>query len=184
MSIIQDKLPSDFLRSNGSMDSNFGGGMIMFSHLPPVSSFTRLSAHSVMPHLPSPEDLILKKERNSPDCSLDSHGGLMTSAGLDGYVHTMGIKQEKMSEQDYHFPLYPGVLGKSAELLEVTVSNNQGLLLHDYNMANVSTGGGKSRGGVSNWSALLSQVYYVGFWPCNPVFVGLAHGSLFLFFLI
>lgn len=181
MSIIQDKLPSDFLRSNGSMDSNFGGGMIMFSHLPPVSSFTRLSAHSVMPHLPSPEDLILKKERNSPDCSLDSHGGLMTGAGLDGYVHTMGIKQEKMSEQDYHFPLYPGVLGKSAELLEVTVSNNQGLLVHDYNMANVSTGGGKSRGGASNWSALLSQVYYVGFWPCNPIFVGLARGSLLFF---
>lgn len=146
MNIIQDKLPSDFLRSNGNMDSNFGGGMIMFSHLPPVSSFTRLSAHSVVPHLPSAEDLILKKERNSPDCSLDSQGGLMASAGLDGYVHTMGIKQEKLSEQDYHFPLYPGVLGKSAELLEVTVGNNQSLLVHDLNVANVSVDGGKSPG--------------------------------------
>lgn len=171
MSIIQDKLPNDFLRSNGSMDSNFGGGMIMFSHLPPVSSFTRLSAHSVMPHLPSPEDLILKKERNSPDCSLDSQGGLMASAGLDGYVHTMGIKQEKLSEQDYHYPLYPGVLGKSAELLEVTVGNNQSLLVHDLNMANVSVSGVKSQGGVSirrkKWGWYLAVFFFITPHPKN-----------------
>lgn len=143
MSIIQDKLASDFLRSNGSMDSNFGASMIMFSHLPPVTSFTRLAAHSVMQDLQPPPDMILKKERDSPDCSLGSHGGRMMSAGLEDYVHGMGIKQEKLSEQDYHLPLYPGVLGKSTELLEVTVSNNQSLLVHDLNMGNVSAADGK-----------------------------------------
>lgn len=138
MSIIQDKLGNEYLRSNGSMDSNFGPGMIMFSHLPPVTSFTRLAAHSVMQDLP-PQEMILKKERDSPDCSMGTLGGRMGCAGVGDYVHTMGIKQEKMSEHDYRLPVYPGGLGKSTELLEVTVSNNQSLLVHDLNMGNVST---------------------------------------------
>jgi len=138
MNIIQDKLGNEYLRSNGSMDSNFGSGMLMFSHLPPVTSFTRLAAHSVMQDLP-PQEVILKKERDSPDCSMGYQGGRMGCAGLGDYVHTMGIKQEKLSEHDYRLPVYPGGLGKSTELLEVTVSNNQGLLVHDPNMGNVST---------------------------------------------
>lgn len=141
MSIIQDKLGSEFLRSNGSMDSNFGPGMIMFSHLPPVTSFTRLTAHSVMQDLP-PQDMILKKERDSPDCSMGTQGGRMGCGGVGDYVHTMGIKQEKLSEQDYRLPIYPGGLGKSTELLEVTVSNNHSLLAHDLNVGNVSNGYG------------------------------------------
>ncbi|XP_015230265.1 PREDICTED: zinc finger protein 281-like, partial [Cyprinodon variegatus] len=131
MNIIQDKLGNEFLRSNGSMDSNFGAGMIMFSHLPPVTSFTRLSAHSVMQELP-PQDLILKKERESPDCSMGSQGCLQ---GGD-FVHAMGIKQEKQSEHDYRLPLYPGGLGKSGEL--VTVGNDQKLLVCDLNIGNLS----------------------------------------------
>lgn len=62
----------------------------------------------------------------------------MACAGVGDYVHAMGIKQEKLSEHDYRLPLYPGGLGKSTELLEVTVSNNQNLLVHDLNMGNVS----------------------------------------------
>ncbi|XP_051243843.1 zinc finger protein 281 isoform X2 [Dicentrarchus labrax] len=137
MSIIQDKLGNEFLRSNGSMDSNFGPGMIMFSHLPPVTSFTRLAAHSVMQDLP-PHEMILKKERDSPDCSMGDQGGRMGCAGVGDYVHAMGIKQEKLSEHDYRLPVYPGGLGKSTELLEVTVSNNQSLMVHDLNMGNQS----------------------------------------------
>lgn len=125
------------------MDSNFGPGMIMFSHLPPVTSFTRLAAHSVMQDLP-PQDMILKKERDSPDCSMSAQGGRMGCMEVGDYVHAMGIKQEKLSEQDYHLPVYPGGLGKSTELLEVTVSNNQGLLVQDLNMGNVSTAEGNS----------------------------------------
>ncbi|KAK1877043.1 Zinc finger protein 281 [Dissostichus eleginoides] len=142
MNIVQDKLGNEYLRSNQSMDSNFGPGMLMFSHLPPVTSFTRLAAHSVMQDLPS-QEMILKKERDSPDCSMGSQGGHMRCAGVGDYVHAMGIKQEKMSEHDYRLPVYPGGLGKSTELLEVTVSNNQSLLVHDLNMGNLPSQLGK-----------------------------------------
>uniref|UniRef100_A0A8C6UTG5 Zinc finger protein 281 n=1 Tax=Neogobius melanostomus TaxID=47308 RepID=A0A8C6UTG5_9GOBI len=126
MSLIQDKLGNEYLRSNGGMDSNFGAGMIMFSHLPPVTSFTRLAAQTVMQDLP-PQEMILKKERESPDCS-------------------MGL-QEKISEHDYRLPLYPGALGKSAELLEVSVGNNQGLMVHDLNMGSLPSQLGKEPSG-------------------------------------
>ncbi|KAM9843399.1 zinc finger protein 281 [Aulostomus maculatus] len=142
MSIIQDKIGNEFLRSNGSMDSNFGHSMIMFSHLPPVTSFTRLAAQSVMQDLP-PQEMILKKERDSPDCSMGAQGGSLGCGGVGDYVHSMGIKQEKLSEHDYRLPLYPGGLGKSTELLEVTVGNNQNLLVHDLNMGNLPSQFGK-----------------------------------------
>lgn len=134
MSIIQDKLGNDFLRSNGSMDSNFSPGMIMFSHLPPVTSFTRLATQSVMQDLPGPHEMILKKERDSPDCSM---GGLGGYGGVGDYVHAMDIKQEKMTEHDYRLPLYPGGPGKSTELLEVSMGNHQNLLVHDLSLGNV-----------------------------------------------
>lgn len=158
MNIIHDKLGNEFLRSNGSMDSNFSpAGMIMFSHLPPVTSFTRLAAHSVMQDLP-PQEMIMKKERDSPDCSMGTQGGRMGCEGVGDYVHAMGIKQEKLSEHDYRLPVYPGGLGKSTELLEVTVSNNQGLLVHDLNMGNVSTTERKWCGGRPDGRAVLSNV--------------------------
>ncbi|XP_072299011.1 zinc finger protein 281-like [Eucyclogobius newberryi] len=141
MSLIQDKLGNEFLRSNGSMDSNYGAGMIMFSHLPPVTSFTRLAAQTVMQDMPPPE-MILKKERDSPDCSMGLQNN-MNCSGVGDYIHSMGIKQEKMSEHDYRLPLYPGALGKSAELLEVTVGSSQGLMVHDLNMANLPSQLGK-----------------------------------------
>lgn len=125
--MIQDKIGNEFLR-NGGMDPNFAPGMLMFSHLPPVTSFTRL--HSV-----GPQEMILKKERDSPDCS----GGAFPGAG--DYVHALGIKQEKMSEHDYRLPLYPGGLAKTTELLEVAVSNPN-LLVHEVNAASVSTAPG------------------------------------------
>lgn len=146
MSLIQDKLGNEFLRSNGGMDSNFGAGMIMFSHLPPVTSFTRLAAQTVMQDLP-PQEMILKKERDSPDCSMGLQGGGMGCAGVADYVHSMGIKQEKISEHDYRLPLYPGALGKSGELLEVSVGNSQGLMVHDLNMGSLPTQLGKEPSG-------------------------------------
>ncbi|KAM4598520.1 zinc finger protein 281 [Polymixia lowei] len=143
MSIIQDKLGNEFLRSNGGMDANFGPGMVMFSHLPPVTSFTRLAAQSVMQDLPQ-QGMILKKERDSPDCGGGAApgGGLGCGAAGD-YVHAMGIKQEKMTEHDYRLPLYPGVPGKSSELLEVSTGNHLGLLVHDLSTGNLPVRLGK-----------------------------------------
>ncbi|KAJ8389947.1 hypothetical protein AAFF_G00112320 [Aldrovandia affinis] len=123
MSIIQDKLGNEFLR-NGGMEPNFAPGMIMFSHLPPVTSFTRIAAQSVLQDLP-PQEMVLKKERDSPDCSSD-------------YAYAMGIKQEKVTEHDYRLPLYPGSMGKSADLLEASLSNHQNLLVHDLSLGNLS----------------------------------------------
>lgn len=154
MSLIQDKLGNEFLRSNGAMDSNFPpASMLMFSHLPPVTSFTRLASQSVMADLP--QEMILKKERDSPD-----HG-----AG-SSFLHGMGIKQEKLSELDYRLPLYgapsavghhvtvavgnntvaqgggAGVGGKgtgSMDMLDMSLGNQQNMLLHDLSLSNVST---------------------------------------------
>uniref|UniRef100_A0A671NZX2 Zinc finger protein 281a n=1 Tax=Sinocyclocheilus anshuiensis TaxID=1608454 RepID=A0A671NZX2_9TELE len=132
MSLIQDKLGNEFLRSNGGMEPGFGPGMLMFSHLPPVTSFTRLASQTVMADL-QPHEMILKKERDSPDCG----GGGMN------YVHAMGIKQEKVSEHDYRLPLYPGGgagtgVRCGGELLEVSLGNHQNLVVHDLSLGNVS----------------------------------------------
>lgn len=128
MSIIQDKLGNEFLR-NGSMDPNFAPSMIMFSHLPPVTSFTRLTSQPVVTDLP--QEMVLKKERDSPE-----HGG--------GFLHSMGIKQEKFNELDYRIPLYgtgPGTGGgKSSDMLDISLGSHQNMLLHDVNINNVSSG--------------------------------------------
>ncbi|XP_018620043.1 zinc finger protein 281-like isoform X1 [Scleropages formosus] len=123
MSIIQDKIGNEFLR-NGAMEPNFAQGMIMFSHLPPVTSFTRLAAQSALhdPSLPlplPPQDVVLKKERDSPEC------------GTGGYAHAAAIKQEKVTEHDYRLPLYPGAV-------EVSLSGHQNLLVHDLSLGNLS----------------------------------------------
>lgn len=133
MSIIQDKLGNEFLQSNGGMDPNFTPGMLMFSHLPPVTSFTRLASQSVMVGN-QPQEIILKKERDSPP-----------QAG--SFLHGMGIKQEQMSELDYRVPLYGGGglggscgggggMRKGNEMLEMQFGgghhhNHQNMLLHD-----------------------------------------------------
>ncbi|XP_028821095.1 zinc finger protein 281b isoform X2 [Denticeps clupeoides] len=124
MSIIQDKIGNEFLR-NGGMDPNFPPSMIMFSHLPPVTSFTRLATQSVMTDLP--QEMILKKERDSPD-----HGG--------AFLHSMGIKQEKMTELDYRLPLYgggpAGQGAKSVDMLDMSLGGHQNMLLHDLSHSN------------------------------------------------
>lgn len=165
MSLIQDKLGNEFLRSNGSMDPNFAPtSMLMFSHLPPVTSFTRLASQSVMAdHLTSPQDMILKRERDSPD-----HGGA-------GFLHGMGIKQEKLSELDYRLPIYApppppppatvshhitgavssthtglaqggglagSVVGAKSvtgmDMLDLSQGSHQNMLLHDISLTNFS----------------------------------------------
>ncbi|XP_076856297.1 zinc finger protein 281b [Brachyhypopomus gauderio] len=127
MSIIQDKLGNEFLR-NGGMDPNFPPSMIMFSHLPPVTSFARLTSQSVVADLP--QEMILKKERDSPE-----HGA--------GFLHSMGIKQEKLSEFDYRLPLYgagpetaSGGGGKCTDMLDVSMGNHTNMLLHDIGLSN------------------------------------------------
>ncbi|XP_063079079.1 zinc finger protein 281 isoform X3 [Engraulis encrasicolus] len=139
MSLMQDKLGGEFLRPNGSMDGGFSTSMLMFSHLPPVTSFTRLAAQSVMADLPPQEMMSLKKERESPDCGgggggmsliggMGGGGGNMGMGGIGGglggimggvgdYVHAMGIKQEKVPEHDYRLPLYPGGGGGGGGLM-------------------------------------------------------------------
>ncbi len=151
MSLIQDKFGNEFLRSNGGMEPGFGPGMLMFSHLPPVTSFTRLASQTVMADL-QPHEMILKKERDSPDCGGGglSAGGMGCGGGIGGmmgsmgdYVHAMGIKQEKVSEHDYRLPLYPGGgvgtgVRSGEELLEVSLGNHQNLVAHDLSLGNVS----------------------------------------------
>ncbi|KAL4617755.1 zinc finger protein 281 [Arapaima gigas] len=125
MSIIQDKLSSEFLR-NGGMEPNFAPGMLMFSHLPPVASFTRLTAQSSL-HDP-PQEVVLKKERDSPD----------RIGGGGSFVHAMGIKQEKLTEPDYRMPLYGGGMGRGTDLLEMSLGGHQNLLVHDLSLSNLS----------------------------------------------
>lgn len=126
MSIIQDKLGNEFLR-NGSMDPNYAPSMIMLSHLPPVTSFTRLTSQPVVTDLP--QEMVLKKERDSPE-----HGG--------SFLHSMGIKQEKFNELDYRVPLYGTGLGtgggKSSDMLDISLGSHQNMLLHDVNINSVS----------------------------------------------
>ncbi|XP_051925337.1 zinc finger protein 281-like [Hippocampus zosterae] len=138
MSIIQDKIGNEFLR-NGGMDPNFAPGMLMFSHLPPVTSFTRLTSQSVMGDLP--QEMVLKKERDSPP----EH----QSAGAGGFLHSMGIKQERLSELDYRMPLYGGGVpmncagaGKSGgDVPDMSYGNHHqnhhNMLLHDLGQSNV-----------------------------------------------
>ncbi|KAG7334755.1 hypothetical protein KOW79_001351 [Hemibagrus wyckioides] len=153
MSLIQDKLGSEFLRPGGGMEASFSTGMLMFSHLPPVTSFTRLAGQSVMAEL-QPHDFVLKKERHSPDCdsSGGAGGGLVSGAGMmpgmGDYMPAMGIKQEKVSELDYRQPMYPsdGERG-GTEMLEMTLSNHQNLLIHDLSMGNLSGRLGKDSSG-------------------------------------
>ncbi|XP_034046235.1 zinc finger protein 281 [Thalassophryne amazonica] len=140
MSIVHDKIGSEFLRASGSMDSSFGPGMIMFSHLPPVASFTRLAAHTVVQEF-APQEVILKKERASPDCSGGTQGGTLASAGVGDYINPIGIKQEKLSEHDCRLPLYPAGPGKNTELFHVTV--NQSVLVQDLCMGNLPSHLGK-----------------------------------------
>lgn len=152
MSLIQDKLGNEFLRSNGGMEPGFGASMLMFSHLPPVTSFTRLASQTVMAEL-QPHEMILKKERDSPDCGAGgglNTGGMVAGGGIGGmmgnvgdYVHAMGIKQEKVSEHDYRLPLYPGTgtgagVRSGGELLEVSLGNHQNLVVHDLSLGNLS----------------------------------------------
>ncbi|XP_077481803.1 zinc finger protein 281b isoform X2 [Stigmatopora argus] len=145
MSIIQDKIGNEFLR-NGGMDPNFAPGMLMFSHLPPVTSFTRLASQSVMGELP--QDMVLKKERDSPP---DHQGAGVASAG--GFLHSMGIKQERLSELDYRMPLYGGGNGgvaamscagagkSAADMPDMSYANHHqnhhNMLLHDLSHSNV-----------------------------------------------
>nr|XP_043870409.1 zinc finger protein 281b isoform X2 [Solea senegalensis] len=145
MSIIQDKLGNEFLR-NGGMDPNFAPGMLMFSHLPPVTSFTRLASQSVMGELP--QEMILKKERDSPP----DHQGV-AAANTGGFLHSMGIKQERLTELDYRMPLYGGGggvgvnctgggAGKSGtDMVDMSFGNHhqnhQSMLLHDLSLSNV-----------------------------------------------
>lgn len=124
------------------MEAGFSPGMLMFSHLPPVTSFTRLTGQSVMAEL-QPHELVLKKERHSPECDVSGGGGLVSGGGMmpgtGDYMPAMGIKQEKVSELDYRQPMYPNDGGRGGtEMLEMTLSNHQNLLVHDLSMGNVS----------------------------------------------
>ncbi|XP_063815914.1 zinc finger protein 281 isoform X2 [Pseudophryne corroboree] len=91
------------------MEPTFPPGMLMFSHLPPVTTFARLGSDLLPPPpmLPGPGDMILKKEPGSPPHPAD-------------YLHGLtGIKQEKIGEHEqYH---YYGE--RQAEILEVTVGS-------------------------------------------------------------
>ncbi|XP_007899599.2 zinc finger protein 281 [Callorhinchus milii] len=87
MSIIRDKLGNEFLR-NGGMEPNFPSSMIMFSHLPPITNFSNLAAHSVPSTIP--QELILKKDPDSPTEKYPSE-----------YMQPISdVKEKKFSSQD------------------------------------------------------------------------------------
>uniref|UniRef100_A0A8C5QA92 Zinc finger protein 281 n=1 Tax=Leptobrachium leishanense TaxID=445787 RepID=A0A8C5QA92_9ANUR len=96
-----------------SMEPTFPPSMIMFSHLPPVTSFPRLSSellpppHLPPPSFPGPGDMILKKE----PCSPPQPGDFLQSL--------TGIKQEKLGDLD-HYRFYSD---RPAEIVEVTVGS-------------------------------------------------------------
>ncbi|XP_059813324.1 zinc finger protein 281-like isoform X1 [Hypanus sabinus] len=87
MSIVHDKLGNEFLR-NGGMEPNLSSGMIMFSHLPPITNISSLAAHSVIPSVP--QDLILKKDPDAPTEKYSSE-----------YVQPLSdVKEKKFSAHD------------------------------------------------------------------------------------
>ncbi|XP_043911274.1 zinc finger protein 281 [Protopterus annectens] len=118
MNIIQDKLGNEFLRSSG-MEHNFPHGMLMFSHLPPVNSFNRLSAQPVLPD--APQNIIFKKEPHSPPERTSS----------DFMQSMVGIKQEKICDQDL-FRFY-GSTDKNPGIAGVTVSS-QNMFVQDLSL--------------------------------------------------
>ncbi|KAM5136003.1 zinc finger protein 281 [Mantella aurantiaca] len=91
------------------MEPTFPPSMLMFSHLPPVTTFARLGSDLLPPPppphiLPCPGDMILKKEPGSPPTA--------------DFLHGLGaIKQEKIGEHEQY--QYYGQ--RPAEILEVTV---------------------------------------------------------------
>jgi len=173
MSIVQDKLGNEFLRNSG-MDPNFAPGMLMFSHLPPVTSFTRLASPSALGEPPPHHEMVLKKERDSPPDHPGANGG---------FLHSMGIKQERLSELDYRMPVYAssaggcGAGGGGKDMLEISFGNNlhhphhhnhhQGMLLHDLSLANVRPlepvrmrrGEGRGGAGDPRQSPVVSSLY-------------------------
>lgn len=93
-----------------------------------------------------PQEMILKKERDSPP---ENQGN---AANTGGFLHSMGIKQERLSDLDYRMPLYGGSggvgmncvgggAGKSVDMPEMSFSNHhqnhQNMLLHDLSLGNV-----------------------------------------------
>lgn len=114
MSIVHDKLGNEFLR-NGGMEPNFSSGMIMFSHLPPITNFSSLAAHSVTPSVP--QDLILKKDPDAPVEKYPSEYGQPIS----------DVKEKKFSAHD-------GFLFFKNKLLEEEEMNRgQSILTHNLN---------------------------------------------------
>ena len=154
------------------MDPNFAPGMLMFSHLPPVTSFTRLASQSVMGELP--QEMTLKKERDSPQ----DHQGA-TTANTGGFLHSMGIKQERLSELDFRMPLYGGSgavgmncagggTGKSVtDMPDLSFGNHhqnhQSMLLHDLSLNNVRSLGEPVRRGLVLLIAVSHNVVLI-FW--------------------
>ncbi|XP_069760679.1 zinc finger protein 281b [Narcine bancroftii] len=119
MSIVHDKLGNEFLR-NGGMEPNFSSGMIMFSHLPPITNFSSLATHSVTSSVP--QDLILKKDPDAPAEKYPSE-----------YVQPISdIKEKKFSAHD-------GFLFFKNKLLEEEeMGRGQSILTHNLNHTGVS----------------------------------------------
>ncbi|XP_073428831.1 zinc finger protein 281 isoform X1 [Dendrobates tinctorius] len=99
------------------MEPTFPPSMLMFSHLPPVTTFARLGSELLPPPppppppalLPAPGDMILKKEPGSPP-----------PHPADFLQSLTGIKQEKMVEHEQYHPYYRQ---RQAEIVEVTVGS-------------------------------------------------------------
>ncbi|KAG8566451.1 hypothetical protein GDO81_013257 [Engystomops pustulosus] len=97
------------------MEPTFPPSMLMFSHLPPVTTFARLGSELLPPPpppptlLPAPGDMILKKEPGSPP-----------PHPADFLQSLTGIKQEKFGEHEQYHHYYGE---RQAEIVEVTVGS-------------------------------------------------------------
>ncbi|KAM3923742.1 zinc finger protein 281 [Leptodactylus fuscus] len=99
------------------MEPTFPPSMLMFSHLPPVTTFARLGSELLPPPPPpppppllqTPADMILKKEPGSPPVHT-----------ADFLQSLTGIKQEKLGEHEQYHQYYGE---RQTEIVEVTVGS-------------------------------------------------------------
>ncbi|XP_068120441.1 zinc finger protein 281 isoform X2 [Hyperolius riggenbachi] len=114
------------------MEPTFPPSMLMFSHLPPVTTFARLGSDLLPPPpppamLPGPGDMILKKEPGSPPTTADFLHGLSA------------IKQEKIAEHEHYHHHHHYYGERQADIVQVTVGSPG--LIPDLGLSRESYGG-------------------------------------------
>nr|XP_033774587.1 zinc finger protein 281 isoform X2 [Geotrypetes seraphini] len=135
------------------MEPTFPPSMLMFSHLPPVSSFARMAAAAGMPAAgqcqgpgpPPPRDMVLKKEPGSPPPP-PSH----SHAHVFLQPPPTAIKQENLMDGEQYRGRAPGLLHGGLG------SNGNRSLMHD--LGREVSGGGVAPGPAAAWDHVPSPL--------------------------